>query len=121
MLFVFENLVRKYSVPCSLVTRDRGTYQGGDYVPGEETTDEINAAVISMSQQKIYQSGGHLTGEDREMFVLKEKDRIDLTDGRTYFLEHNGRKYKVEEAGLYGEDYADFNHYTLKRVDSFDV
>lgn len=121
MLFMFEDLVRKYSVPCSLVIRAAGTYRGGDYVPGEETTADITAAVISVSQQKIYQSGGHLTGEDREMFILKENDQIDLTDGRTCFLEHNGRKYKVEEVGLYAEDYADFNHYTLKRVDSFDV
>ena len=74
-----------------------------------------------MTAQKIYQSGGNLTSADRELYILKDDDIIDLDDGRTYFLEHNGRKYKVEAGGLYGEDYADFNQYTLRRVDSFDV
>ena len=121
MQFIFEDLIKKYSVSCTLVVFARGSYTAGNYVPGERTETAIEAAVISMSQQKIYQSGGHLTSADRELYILKSDDSIDLDDGRTYYLEHNGRKYKVEAGGLYGEDYADFNQYTLRRVDGFDV
>lgn len=121
MQFIFEDLVRKYSVPCTLAVFARGAYSGGEYERGERTDTDIEAAVISMTMQKIYQSGGNLTSADRELYILKDDDIIDLDDGRTYFLEHNGRKYKVEAGGLYGEDYADFNQYTLRRVDSFDV
>lgn len=121
MLFIFEELVKKYSVPCTLVVFEWGSYSAGNYVPGERTDTAVKAAVISMSQQKLYQSGGHLTSADRELYILKDDDIINLDDGRTYFLEHNGRKYKVEAGGLYGEDYADFNQYTLRRVDGFDV
>ena len=121
MQFIFGGLVEKYSVPCTLVVFGRGSYSAGNYQPGGRTDTNVEAAVISMSQQKIYQSGGHLTSADRELYIRKEDDIINLDDGRTYFLEHNNRKYKVEAGGLYGEDYADVNQYTLRRVDGFDV
>lgn len=120
-LFQFADLVRKYSVDCTLVKFAEGSYSAGEYVPGGRTDIGIRAAVISMSQQKLYQAGGHLTQADRELYILKDDDIIDLTDGCRYFLLHNGKNYRVEEAGLYGEDYADFNQYTLRRVDGFDV
>lgn len=121
MQFIFGDLVEKYSVPCTLVVFGRGSYSAGNYQPGGRTDTNVEAAVISMSQQKIYQSGGHLTSADRELYIRKGDDIINLDDGRTYFLEHNNRKYKVEAGGLYGEDYADVNQYTLRRVDGFDV
>lgn len=119
MLFHFSDLVDKYSVPCTLVVIDKGEYKDGEYQPGERTDTEITAAVISMSQQKIFESGGILTSADRTMYILKEKDLIDLESGGAYYIVHHGKSYKVEASGLYGEDYADFNEYTLRRVDSF--
>lgn len=119
MLFQFADLVNKYSVPCTLAVIGKGAYKGGEYQQGERMDMEITAAVISMSQQKIFESGGTLTSADRTMYILKEKDVIDLEGGGTCYIIHHGKSYKVEAAGLYGEDYADFNEYTLRRVDSF--
>lgn len=121
MLFQFEDLLRKYSVDCTLVKFSAGGYDAGEYVPGDRTDIGIRAAVVSMSEQKVYGSGGHLTQADRELYIRKDDDIIDLEDGCRYYLLHNGRNYRVEEAGLYGEDYADFDQYTLRRVDGFDV
>ena len=120
-LFEFADLVRKYSVPCTIVALAAGTYEAGEYVPGESTETDVNAALISMSQQKVYQSGGNYTSADREFYILVEDDPIRFGDGKKYYVTHNDRKYAVESSGDYGEDYADFNHYTLRRVDSFDV
>ena len=54
------------------------------------------------------------------VIIAKDKDIINLESG-TFYVEHNGNSFKVEESYLYGEDYADFNSYTLRRVSSFDV
>lgn len=118
-IFNFARLVNKYSVDCVLVTVAQGEYVAGEYVEGAAARAPIRAAVISMSQSKIYQSGGRLTSADRTMYVLTAQDQIDLESSNSYYLEHGGSRYKVEAAGLYGEDYADFNEYTLRKVDSF--
>lgn len=121
MQFHFADLINKYSVACTLICFEKGKYVAGDYEKGKRTDTDTKATIISMSQNRIYQSGGSLTTADRTMYILKSKDPVDLEDGKTYYVQHNGKKYKVEEAGLYGEDYADFNEYTLKRVEAFDV
>lgn len=120
-LFEFCDLVRKYAVSCTVVAFDVGGYDAGEYVAGESTETDVCAALISMSQQKVYQSGGHYTSADREFYILVSDDPIRLGDGKKYYVVHNDMKYAVEASGDYGEDYADFNHYTLRRVDSFDV
>lgn len=120
MQFHFADLIKKYAVDCTLIYFAPGGYVAGESVPGARTDKDIRAALISMSQAKIYQSGGFLTSSDRTLYILKADDGIDLETGK-WFIQHNGKKYKLEESGLYGEDYADFNEYTCRRVDKFDV
>lgn len=122
MLFRFNDLIKKYSTECILVKIPDGTYIGGEYQPGEPERTEVTAAVTSMNASKVYQSGGAYTTQDRNMYILADEDPIDLSDRDcSWYAEHNGLKFKIESAGLYGENYADFNHYVLRRVDSFDV
>lgn len=118
VMFRFADLVSKYSVSCTLVRVAEGEYVAGEYKDGERTETAVTAAVISMSQSKIYQSGGRLTSADRTMYVLKALDIINLEGKADYYVVHHGLTYKVEASGLYGEDYADFNEYTLRRIDS---
>ena len=120
MEFIFADLISKCEVPCKLITFSKGSYIAGEYVKGEKLSRDIKAAIITMTSRAIYESGGRLTSSDRQMFIVKDNDIINLENG-TFYVEHNGNRYKVEECYLYGEDYADFNSYTLRRVSSFDV
>lgn len=119
LLYMFADLVNKYSVPCRLITAAPGQYVAGEYIVGSEIVKDVQAAIISMTNRTIYESGGKLTSADRQMYILKANDPIDLDDDQTWYLEHMGKVYKIEEASLYAEDYADFNNYTLRRVESF--
>jgi len=120
MEFIFSDLISKYEVPCKLITFTQGSYIAGEYTKGVKLSRDIKAAIITMTSRAIYESGGRLTSSDRQMFIAKDKDIINLENG-AFYVEHNGNSFKVEESYLYGEDYADFNSYTLRRVSSFDV
>lgn len=119
--FLFADMIREYSIPVTIVAISRGKYVAGDYQAGDKTSTEIYAAVLPMSAQKIYQSGGAYTSEDRDMYVAQADDSIVFDSGAQYFVVDGSRKFHVEAADNYGTEYADFNHYSLKRVDSFDV
>ena len=121
-MFHFADLVKKYAVACEIVALRGGGYEGGEYVRGEPERRAVNAAIVPLSQGKVYQSGGALTTSDRDFYIRKADDSIDLDDTAcTYYVAHKGKTYKVEGAELFAEDYADVNRYTLKRVDSFDA
>lgn len=120
MMYEFADLIEEYATDCTIVVPGEGKYSGGEYVAGEPTETTVRAAMIPMSQTKIYQSGGAYNSQDREMYIKTADDIINLEKQKKTYVKHGERLYKVDAADLYGEDYADFNHYTLKRVESFD-
>ena len=114
-LYDFTRLIQKYSVPFILVVSKEGRYESGQWIPGETVEREMYGAIIPMSQNKIYQSGGTYTAQDRELYlpypIPEPLDKLKVM--------HRGITYKVESMTDYSL-YADAAHYNLKVVSLFD-
>lgn len=74
LLYDFTDLISKYSVEGKLIKESgKGSYIGGNWIPAPASEPEtINGAVLPMTKQKIYQSGGIYTESDRELITLTE-------------------------------------------------
>lgn len=109
-LYDFKRLITKYGVPAQL-HKKQGEYVAGKWIENKEVVSEITGAIVPISDQKIYQSGGTLTKNDREWFISEALtgSLIDFT------VVYKGNTYTVEESRDY-TDYANVATYVLKRV-----
>lgn len=116
LLYDFSRLIEKYSVSCQLVRETgAGSYIGGNWIPELAPAPEIiEGALIPMKDQKIYQSGGTYTQNDREFITMMA---IPLEPAA--YVIFQGIKYHVESENDYSI-YAGFHDYNLKRVEAFD-
>lgn len=114
MMFDFTDLIEKYSVSYTLIIPQKGGYVDGYYQAGAEERKEMEGAIVPYKESRIYQSGGSLTQEDRELYSMAR-----LEFEKNLVVEHKGKKYKVESETDYS-DYADVYVYALKRVSAFD-
>ena len=114
-LYNFIRLINKYSCDFTLVTRERGEYEGGIYAAGAEAQASMRGAIVPMSERKVYQSGGHYTSEDRNLY-MHSPITAPLEDCR---VEYKGKTYSIEEEQDFSE-YADVWEYVLRRVSADD-
>lgn len=114
-LYDFKRLIDKYSVEFTLVSSATGSYVNGKYVSGEETTSTQHGAIVPVSNNKLYQSGGAITTKDRQL-IMKSPISNALTNCKVRYL---GNEYNIEQETDYTE-YADAHIYLLKWVSSFD-
>ncbi len=114
-LYNFIRLITKYSCDFTVSVKERGEYSGGIYQAGEDERIDMRGAVVPMSERKIYQSGGHYTTQDRDLY-MKIPIPYPLEDCRVLY---QGDWYTVEEGTEYSE-YADAWEYVMRRVSAFD-
>lgn len=115
--FDFSRLITKYSASFILKMPSKGSYVGGHYVNGGETSETRSGAIIAFSETKIYQSGGFLTTQDRHLYTLTpiegalEGCKV-FYDGNVYSIEEDAQKGNERFTGVYS--------YVLKWVKNFD-
>lgn len=71
LLYDFTDLIHKYSVEGKLIQESgKGEYIGGNWIPAPASEPKmIKGALLPMTKQKIYQSGGTYTENDRELII----------------------------------------------------
>lgn len=113
-LYRFARLIQKYytDIEVQIATEGYWDDETGEYVPSKNDPVTLKAAVIPMSSQQIYNSGGSYTTADRNIFILEP-----LTPKTK--VTHKGLTYSVEQSTDFTE-YGDFFMYVLKAVSTFD-
>lgn len=115
----FSDLIDEYSVPITIYKPQSGSSQGWDPNTGDPVSStydppiDTSGAVIPLTSNQIYQSGGRLTDFDRRLII----DDPDIPPKSLVI--YGGQKYSVEQVIPYSI-YADFNQYQLKWVSAFD-
>ena len=137
----FDRLIDKYSAEFVLRVKSVGSYVGGHYQVGStnEALERLKnsklgtvsysqiengyvdvtlvGAIISFSQNKIYQSGGYLTSQDRNLYIkvpLKGamEGSVVIFNNNTYSIEEDTESGNERFTGVYS--------YVLKWVSSLD-
>lgn len=105
-LYHFERLIKKFSTTFQLEIKGETTYKAGEPITQIAEIREAIGAILPVNMHKIYQSGGTLTQQDRELYsrypIAKSSEIIYKSD--RYSIEGNA-------------DYSDFSNayiYTLK-------
>lgn len=111
-LYNFDRLIDKYSVDFTLVSIAEGSYIGGKYVGDVSTETACREAIVPMPDNKIYQSGGAITTQDR-LLIMRSPITEPLKNAK---VRYKGNTYKIEQSTDYS-DYADVYIYTLKWVE----
>lgn len=116
--FDFSDMLPAYSVSITIYKAQVGT-QGWDPNTGDPIKPtasqpiDTTGAVIPLSSNQIYQSGGRLTDSDRQLII----DDPDIPPKSLIVC--GGQKYSVEQMIPY-HLFADFTQYELKWVSAFD-
>lgn len=114
--YQFKRLIKKYSSPFQVEVKSGVTYdEYGDPVSPTTEVLEDTGAVMALSSHRIYQSGGALSSQDRELYMSHALP--DPLEGTTIIYE--GQRYSVE----LDRDYHQFSSiyiYLMKRVEKGD-
>lgn len=112
MYFDFVSLINKYSTSFRVISSSATTYDSkGDEVHAEEEK-KLTGAIISISDNKIYQSTGTLTSMDKYLFVFEP---LPLTKTKVI---HRGSVYRVENQ-VENAEFTGVYQYTLKYISAF--
>ena len=114
-LYMFDRLIKKYSVSCQLVRVSEGSWKAGEWIEGTPETTDIKGVVVPITEKRIQNSGGFYKQGDCE-FIATQPIEI---NSNTYLV-HNDKKYKLQDSTDYS-DYADFYIYVARRVSAFDT
>lgn len=115
ILFDFSRLIRKYQSRFKAVTLVGAYYDdSGDFVKAENQELNLQGAIISFKESKIYRSEGTLTTKDKRLFTLEPitphlQGSTVIYEGNVYSVEDNTENAKFTSV------YA----YTLKYVSAF--
>lgn len=108
----FTDLIRRHSVPFEVVSYTKGSYIGGHYQKGTEGVVQRFGAILPMTDNKIYQSGGTYSTKDRMLYISNPiEGKFD-----TLKVRYDGSLYSIEAAQEF-TDYSDAYIYTLKWVE----
>src|SRR6478735_12515658 len=81
-MFVTKELIDNYSLPFTLITTSLGYHDqdnGGRWVPGVEAPpQQAEGIIIPLKSKLIYDSGGKLTTEDRQLICLMQLSKGDV-------------------------------------------
>lgn len=121
-LYNFDRLIDKYSSDFKLIKKT------GQYVSGEwqetEAEESVKGAILPVSSNEVYSSGGTLSTSDRRLY--RKKPIVEPTKGQTMDealklieIEKDGKRFKVSQ----DQDYSDFGDvyvYVLKGASNYD-
>lgn len=112
----FSRLIQKYQTTFTVITVRDGHYDDyGDWVKGVEIKKELQGAIISHRESKIYRSEGNLTAKDKRLFMLEPIENALLHSKVIY----DGNEYKIED-NVENAKFTGVYAYTLKHVSAFD-
>ena len=115
--FNFNRIINKYGIEFTVIQTDEGQYTSGVWQEGKSKEYKAFGAIMSLSQNKIYQSGGTITAQDRYLYMINPiKEPLNNTkikvNGNLYSIESNRDNGKEQFTGIYV--------YLLKWVSVFD-
>ncbi|WP_150284351.1 hypothetical protein [Rummeliibacillus sp. TYF-LIM-RU47] len=121
-LFEFGDMLQDYETDIQIITTENDKSNNGGY--DEETGEwkgnktpinpkpiEARGVMLPYSANEIYQSGGRLTQQSRQLII-----NMDIPSKAE--VVHDNQKYSVESKTGY-EGFADFSQYELKWVSAF--
>lgn len=115
VLYDFSRLIRKYSSNFKAITLTAASFNDkGDFVKAEEQEINLQGAIISFKESKVYRSEGTLTTKDKRLFTLEpiapylQGSKV-IYEGNVYSVENNTENAKF--TGVYA--------YALKYVSAF--
>ena len=112
--FHFERLIKKYSSEVTAILPEKGRYVNGEYVSSGNQRITFDAAILDIDKKKIYNAGGTLTTQDKQLYVIGT-----LTDEiRGAKIIYNGNEYSVEQ-DTDNSFFTNFTAYILKYVSAF--
>lgn len=113
--FNFNNLITKYSRDFTIIKQTGNYNDSGDYIK-EPSKYNLNGAIISLTENKIYRSEGTLTAQDKVLYMLTPIDDA-LMSGIVVF---KGNSYRIEaQSGNDNDEFTGVYTYTLKFVSAF--
>lgn len=113
--FNFKRLIEKYSDDfIAEIPSETYVDNSGDVVKGTPKRYELNGAIISHRESKIFRSEGTLTGQDRALYMLEPLDNaLQLAQ-----IIYKGKVYSVGDL-LENSAFTGVWAYTLKYVSAF--
>lgn len=119
----FQDMLQDYETDIQIIIQATDTSVNGGY--DEETGEwkgsktptnpepiETRGVMLPYSANEIYQSGGRLTQQSRQLII-----NMDIPSKAV--VVHDNQKYSIENKTGY-EKFADFSQYELKWVSAFD-
>ena len=114
--FDFSRLIEKYMTTFTAIIPTAGGYdEYGDWKEGATEKVEMQGAIISHRQSKIFKSEGTLTEQDRALYML-EALKFDLTGTK---IIHEDKLYTISSS-LDNAGFTGVYSYSLKYVSVFD-
>lgn len=121
-MFEFVDMLQEYETDIQIIIKPTDTSNNGGY--DEETGEwngnkpsmdskpiEARGVMLPYSANEIYQSGGRLTQQSRQLIINMDiPSKAEVVQGN--------QKYSVESKTGY-EGFADFSQYELKWVSAF--
>lgn len=102
----FAGVLRRYSVPCTLI-RIETKWVIGEAVK-KETRTPMKAPILPLDAKLLQTDGGRYTEDDRAIYSLSPLVKGDI-------IEYKNCRYTIDHKVDYSE-YADFGKYIAKRV-----
>lgn len=91
--FNFSRLINKYKTNFAVLIPSEGHYdEKGDYVQVDVSRKDVEGAIISIKDSKIFRSDGTLTEKDKNLFML-EPISNDLKGATAVY---KGNHYRIE-------------------------
>lgn len=120
-MFEFQDMLQDYETDIQIIIQAtdnsvNGGYdvETGEWISGsnnEPETIDARGVMLPYSANEIYQSGGRLTQQSRQLI-------INMYIPSKAIVVHDSQKYSVENKTGY-EGFADFSQYELKWVSAF--
>lgn len=121
-MFEFQDMLQDYETDIQIIIQATDNSVNGGYDPetgewnGSKTPTkpepiETRGVMLPYSANEIYQSGGRLTQQSRQLII-----NMDIPSKAV--VVHDNQKYSVENKTGY-EGFADFSQYELKWVSAF--
>lgn len=115
-MFNFYNLITKYGVWFECINA-KGGYVDGEWQSGQKSVTPCFGAIVSLPESKLYQSGGTLTTQDRNLYMVEPLP----VSWKDCTVRHGGNEYRVEADSANGnETFTGVYSYVLKWVSVFD-
>lgn len=122
-LYDFNRLIDKYSSDFTLIKKS------GKYVSGEwqetETAETVRGAILPVSSNEVYSSGGTLSTSDRHLYrkspIVEPAEEQTMDEAlKLIEIEKDGKRFRVSQDQNYS-DFGDVYVYVLKGASNYDT